>query len=311
MGAGIIYMVLHELSINKIRGFGRHKKIVKGMFLIGLLAITGTPGFNGFISKTLLHEALAEGAHLYHNGYFMLLEIIFYMSSAFTVAYLLKIFVFVFMKENPEFYGQYKEHVKKRSLIPMIVLGVTIMYIGFNPQVLEPLLKRSLSTFNIEESIHLHIYTFHNIKGSLISTIIGLIIYFAYVNRVLLKDKSYVNPTLGWINLEENIYKPVIFTTFKASSFLFHIIDKMVVSSVYLVADGMKAISEIDIDISKKRNIRVKNIISPQRGMEDEEDYKYSVSQVMGKINFRVNSLMYSVVIFAIVFATVLALMIN
>ncbi|MCT4596241.1 MAG: proton-conducting transporter membrane subunit [Anaeromicrobium sp.] len=311
MGAGIIYMVLHELSINKIRGFGRHKKIVKGMFLIGLLAITGTPGFNGFISKTLLHEALAEGAHLYHNGYFMLLEIIFYMSSAFTVAYLLKIFVFVFMKENPEFYGQYKEHVKKRSLIPMIVLGVTIMYIGFNPQVLEPLLKRSLSTFNIEESIHLHIYTFHNIKGSLISTIIGLIIYFAYVNRVLLKDKSYVNPTLGWINLEENIYKPVIFTTFKASSFLFHIIDKMVVSSVYLVADGMKAISEIDIDISKKRNIRVKNIISPQRVMEEMEDYKYSVSQVMGKINFRVNSLMYSVVIFAIVFATVLALMIN
>ncbi|PAB57036.1 complex I subunit 5 family protein [Anaeromicrobium sediminis] len=311
MGAGIIYMVLHELSINKIRGFGRNKNIVKGMFLIGLLAITGTPGFNGFISKILLHEALAEGAHLYHNGYFMILEVVFYLSSAFTVAYLLKIFGFVFMEENPEFYGQYKEHIKKRSLVPMVILGGTIVYIGFNPHILEPLLKRSLSAFGVEESIHLHIYTWGNIKGSLISIGLGLTIYFAYINRVLLKDKLYVNPTLGWINLEEDIYKPVLFTAFRASSFVFHIIDKMVVSSVHLVADTMKAISEIDIDISKERNIRIKNIINPQKVMEEMEDYKYSVSEVIAKINLRVNSLMYAILIFAVVFATILVMMIN
>src|SRR3712207_8354948 len=35
MAAGAIYMVLHELSINSIGGFGINKKLLKVMFFIG------------------------------------------------------------------------------------------------------------------------------------------------------------------------------------------------------------------------------------------------------------------------------------
>jgi hydrogenase-4 component B len=68
MAAGVVYMNLHELDLNKIRGFGRKKPLLKGLFLTGALGIGGIPLFNGYISKTLIHESIVEYRELLEEG---------------------------------------------------------------------------------------------------------------------------------------------------------------------------------------------------------------------------------------------------
>ena len=48
------------------------------------------PGFNGFISKNIIHHALIESKMLYKSLWISFADIIFVLSSGFTVAYLLK-----------------------------------------------------------------------------------------------------------------------------------------------------------------------------------------------------------------------------
>ncbi|MBQ4623150.1 MAG: sodium:proton antiporter, partial [Clostridia bacterium] len=60
MGAGAVYMNLHALDLNKLRGFGRKKPVLAVLFAFGGLGLGGIPLWNGYLSKTLLHEAILE-----------------------------------------------------------------------------------------------------------------------------------------------------------------------------------------------------------------------------------------------------------
>ncbi len=64
MSAGAVYMNTHRLNLNEIRGFGRGKPALMLAFLCGCLGIAGVPLFSGYISKTLLHESIAEYAEV-------------------------------------------------------------------------------------------------------------------------------------------------------------------------------------------------------------------------------------------------------
>ena len=60
MAAGVVVMNLHKLNLNDIRGFGRKKPLLLYTFLMGSLGIGGIPLFNGYVSKTLIHESIVE-----------------------------------------------------------------------------------------------------------------------------------------------------------------------------------------------------------------------------------------------------------
>lgn len=60
MAAGVVFMNLHKLNLNEIRGFGRKKPLLNACFLMGALGIGGVPLWNGYTSKTLLHESIVE-----------------------------------------------------------------------------------------------------------------------------------------------------------------------------------------------------------------------------------------------------------
>ena len=64
MAAGVVFMNLHELNLNKIKGFGRKKPLLNFCFLMGALGIGGMPLWNGYTSKTLLHESIVEYRHM-------------------------------------------------------------------------------------------------------------------------------------------------------------------------------------------------------------------------------------------------------
>ncbi len=93
MIAGVVVMNVHKLNLNEIRGFGRRKPFLQICFLAGALGIAGIPLFNGYVSKTLLHESIVEGighaAGL--SGFLKMSEWIFLISGGMTLAYMKKL----------------------------------------------------------------------------------------------------------------------------------------------------------------------------------------------------------------------------
>ncbi|SHK01058.1 complex I subunit 5 family protein [Paramaledivibacter caminithermalis] len=312
--AGVIYMILHELSINAIRGFGKHKNILKILFLIGLFAIIGMPGFNGFISKTLLHEALAEAHHMYHNMWFNVAEVIFTISSSFTVAYLLKIFVAVFMEKSDKYKGQYKHHLKKRAMIPMVALSVVIIYIGLRPNIILKVLEGTMVLFNAHEHIEPHFYNIHNIKSSMITIGFGFIIFIGFISRYLRKEENgepvYVNPSLKWFSLERHLYIPVARFLYRSSSMIFKVIDRGIINLVMYVSNSLKALSGIKVKKPSKaiENLKIKkpNVLVRKNNKNEFTTF----SDILEILRFNLNSLMYGVFILAIMIIVVLGILV-
>lgn len=80
--AGIVYRNAHSLNLNDVQGFGKDKPFLKVCFGIAACGIMGIPGFNGYVSKTLLHEGIVERIHLVSETAlpFRLVEVIFLVS---------------------------------------------------------------------------------------------------------------------------------------------------------------------------------------------------------------------------------------
>lgn len=343
MGVGIIYVVLHELSINKIVGFGTNKKYLKIVFMLGFLAIIGVPGTNGFISKTLLHEALIEAKHEHLAVFFTIVEYIFVIGGSLTVAYLLKIFVTVFMKSSDEFYGQFKHHVRKRALFPMAVLGACIVAIGLKPEILFNYLTGITRYFGVEPPHVIEFYTADTVMGFVLPFILGWAVYYVYVNGYLLKEVDgkaiYVNPSLSWIELENDIYRPVIGLIFIFMSTLLRIVDKGVIYFFVAIKNSFLKLMHIEVNMETatiaQRTMSAANLSverynngkqqashSAQSFIEwERETYKETVRRSQNKIrsikelfaltSSRLNSLVYTVITFIFVLVMVLIVMLQ
>ena len=78
---------------------------------LGALGIGGMPLFNGYVSKTLIHESIVEYIELIHEAkiysFFSVsamktIEWIFLFSGGLTVAYMTKLFICIFVEKNED-----------------------------------------------------------------------------------------------------------------------------------------------------------------------------------------------------------------
>lgn len=314
MGTGTIYLILNEVSINKIGGFGINKHVLKIIFFIGVLSVIGMPGFNGFTSKTMLHEAIIEAQHMYSGAFFKICEIVFIISSSFTVAYLLKIFVAVFIEKSNNDLEKVEARIGKRALAPMVILCLMSIYIGLNPSAILHVLDKALKPFGNPQPLAVNFYTFDNTKSSMIIILIGIAIYMGFIRRVLKKGEGtnwyYVNPTLNWISLEKHIYMPLGKSIIFVSSIIFRLIDGAVINSVTFIGSGIDSISKIEIDHGKSiiRRMRRRFIVlfSTKANIckidiEEEKSEIINIKRKIEEIGYNMNSLTYSLFIFGIV----------
>ena len=107
MCAGVVYMNTHALDLNKIRGWGRNKPLLNVCFLMGALGIAGVPLWNGYVSKTLLHESIVEYSELLARtgspvGLYRAVEWLFLLSGGLTAAYMTKLYVAIFVEKPPK-----------------------------------------------------------------------------------------------------------------------------------------------------------------------------------------------------------------
>lgn len=216
MAAGVIYMNAHALDLNTIRGFGRKKPLLKILFLAGALAIGGIPLFSGYVSKTLLHEAITE----YGGGGFMTAaEWIFLFSGGLTVAYMTKLFVAVFVEKNTdnavqEAYDGMKRYMNGGSAFALTGSALLLLLWGLFPHgLMEKIAVSAQSFLNLEGTGHaVNYFSLSSLSGGLISIGIGAVVYLLFVRKVLLRKQAYVNLWPKWLDLENLLYRPLLLT---------------------------------------------------------------------------------------------------
>ncbi len=254
MGVGIIYMITHELDINKLYGFGRFKPILKITFFIGFCAIIGMPGFNGYLSKTLIHHGLSEFLHEFSNFTRISIEILFTVGSSITTAYLLKLYISLFVEDNSKYYASYRRYINKRALFPMVISSFIIIYVGLTPNVFEKYFFNIYSIFNIDpNTIHsIQFYSLGNMSSSFITIGLGVFIYLKYVLPKLRKENKksghldFFNKSENWISLENNVYIPVLRFLFLASTFILRIFDNLLIKTAAYISYSLKYAANIE-----------------------------------------------------------------
>lgn len=253
--AGVIYMNVHKLNLNEIRGFGRKKPLLKFIYLMGALGIGGIPMWSGYISKTLLHESIVEYIHGLEGNHFVskfflvgdvkMFEWIFLISGGMTVAYMCKLFVAVFLEENADEEVQKKYDAKKNYMKPVNAVLLTTSalifpVLGVLPTLtMDKIADLGQGFMGLEHAGHaVHYFTWVNLKGSVISIAIGALIYFLIVRTWMMKKDEngvtrYVNRWSKYFDLEDYIYRPILLGFLPAvcgffCSILDHIVDVIV-----------------------------------------------------------------------------------
>lgn len=222
MAAGVVFMNLHELNLNKIRGFGRKKPLLNGIFLMGVLGITGVPFWNGYISKTLIHESIVEYIELLaHAGqsvaFFRIVEILFIFSGGLTVAYMVKIYMAVFVEKNTYDVNHTGPYMNKLTAVVLTVSAALLPILGLFPHTtLDKIADMGRPFMSSGAPAHVvHYFSMVNLKGGIISIIIGIFVYLLFIRKVLMqKDENgnlmYVDCWPKGLSLENKVYRPVL-----------------------------------------------------------------------------------------------------
>lgn len=232
MAAGVIYMNVHKLDLNDIRGFGRKKPLLKYIYLMGALGIGGIPLWSGYISKTLLHESMVEYIHELEGGHILasifslsnmqVFEWIFLISGGMTIAYMTKLFVAVFVDKNQdaaiqEKYDNMKKYMNPLSSAVLAFCATLFPVFGALPYATMDIMADMSEGFmgwdHAGHSVDYFIWV--NLKGSIISIVIGVVIYFFVIRTFLMQkqedgSKVYVNRWWKYFDLEDYFYRPVL-----------------------------------------------------------------------------------------------------
>lgn len=256
MAAGVIFMNIHKLNLNEIRGFGRKKPLLNGIFLMGALGIGGIPLWNGYVSKTLLHESIVEYTeYLLHMSVqtggigpvvMKWIEWIFLISGGLTVAYMTKLYVAVFVEknENPQEqkrFDKMKQYMNVQSKAALVISAVLLPIMGFLPNiVMDFIADRGVSLMNgggLEESISY--FSLTNLKGAAISIVIGAAVYGLIVRPLLMKKtengQEYVNRWPSRMDLEDYFYRPLIVVICAIGGFFSRVCDSLADGLVVLL----------------------------------------------------------------------------
>ena len=226
MAAGVVYMNLHRLDLNDVRGFGRGKPVLHIAFLLGALSIACIPPIgSGYNSKSLLHESILEYVHLLQASggawqSYKALEVLFVISGGLTIAYMTKLYICLFWEKHPtrqaEFDAMNGKYLTKQSAVALLGSAVLLPLLGALPQLLmSPMGARSAAFFGQEAiTAPIHYFSLENLTGALQSIVIGAATYLLIVRPMLMRKeggaKVYVDRWPARLDLENSVYRPLL-----------------------------------------------------------------------------------------------------
>ena len=254
--AGVVFMNVHSLDLNKVRGFGRRKKMLNLIFLMGALGIGGIPLWDGYISKTLIHESIVEYRHLLAEGLvsgivsgtqMALVEWIFLVSGGFTVAYMTKLYICIFVERNrdaklQEEYDNKKKYMNPVTAVCLLISALVLPLFGMaSKYTMDALADISDSFLRTESMEPVNYFSWANLRGGAISILIGIALYLVVVRLLLMKkpdgEWDYVNRWPVWLDLENLIYRPILL---QALPFVFGVISRVFDSFTDWIVVGLR-----------------------------------------------------------------------
>lgn len=226
LGAGLLLRSVGSLELDALRGYGRKKPQLLAIFLLPALGVMGIPLFNGYISKTLIHESIVEYIEILEEagqsaGLYHVIEWLFLLAGGMTVAYMSKLLVCLFVEQNRDAKVQERFERTAVNASPLVrtmltVCAVVCPVLGLTPHLtMEGLARFAQDFFGSEGPAETVAYfSLTNLKGSVISIAFGAVLYFGFV-RTLVRRKngakvSYRNPWPGALSLEEGLYRPLL-----------------------------------------------------------------------------------------------------
>ncbi len=245
--AGAVYMNLHQLELDDIRGFGRNKPVLMFAFLMGALGIGGIPLWNGYVSKTLIHESIVEymeaaGGDLFWHA----AEWVFLFTGGMTVSYMLKLFVALFVEKHPHRQAEFdalgsvkrggsgeKRYMNTASGAALGITAAILPVLGLTPHMtMDRIAALGEGFFRMEGHAHaVEYFAFANLKGGLISIAIGVFLYVVVIRGLLMEGEGagrhYVNRWPQWLDLENLVYRPALQASLVLSTLFCRALDSV------------------------------------------------------------------------------------
>ena len=146
-------------------------------------------------------------------------EYLFLFAGGLTLAYMTKIFVAVFVEKNShplpvQKQGAYLNPVNK---VILALCALALPVCGMLPHLTQDRISAVGVTFlGAHAPDHaVEYFAWVNLKGAVISLIVGAAVYFLFVRTVLMRENEqgetvYLDRWPAWLNLEEKVYRPLL-----------------------------------------------------------------------------------------------------
>lgn len=136
MGAGNVYQQLHYRNLEKMGGLGKLMPYTAGLFLLGSIAISGIPPFNGFISEFFLYLGIFKTLNLGELsanviGLFVLAGLV--ITGGLATFSFTRIYSTVFQGHPRSAEVGHAKEVNLGMLAVMSILAILLLVIGITP----------------------------------------------------------------------------------------------------------------------------------------------------------------------------------
>jgi formate hydrogenlyase subunit 3/multisubunit Na+/H+ antiporter MnhD subunit len=134
LGMGAVAFHAHSADMYKLGGLWRRMPVVFACMLIFAAGIGGVPLFNGFVSKSMIHHALVDGADLPGGASLAVAEWLFIATAVGTAASFVKLITLVFIRQPETQASDPPGSVGWGMVAPLLLLAIPVVLIGIQPQ---------------------------------------------------------------------------------------------------------------------------------------------------------------------------------
>lgn len=212
---GIIYTRLHEVKLDQLGGLWRRFPVTFAAFAVCAAGITGIPGFNGYVSKTLLHHAIVEAFEHHHLWDLWVAEKLFMLTSGLTVCYIAKLVISVFFGPEPSglkarLSGTASRENWLEKFVAVSFITVIIALGLFSEKIINQVIVPMAGTFTYNEYYlnylaKTSVWVLPDLIGIVIALVLGAGLYVLFRKKDLF---SYKPPV--YLSVEYSVYRPII-----------------------------------------------------------------------------------------------------
>ena len=200
MGAGIVIRKTGTRSIDALGGLLKNMKITGVTFLIGSLAISGLPPFNGFVSEFLIYLGGFKGVALDKTTFVLSLLSIISLAiiGGLALACFTKVVGVVFQGEPRSRAAEDVDEKGPTMLVPMLILAGACVVIGVFPGLFFKMALKGISSLGIGYSIPFEPFLRITENITLAATIFFVIFLLILALRMLLYRNKPLRRSGTW-----------------------------------------------------------------------------------------------------------------